>query len=76
MADKTMKLPENAPGAWYVDSSCTLCRVCMEEAPMLLRYTDDESYVYFARQPENDEEIAAAQCALEICPTLAIGNDG
>ena len=37
---------------------------------------DDETAVYFHKQPEGDEETAAAQRAMEICPTLAIGNDG
>ena len=40
------------------------------------QYNDDETYVYFYKQPENEEETAAAQRALDVCPTLAIGNDG
>jgi ferredoxin len=76
MADKASKLPENVEGAWYVDNTCTPCRVCLDEAPNLLKYNDDETYVYFYKQPENDEETAAAQRAMDVCPTLAIGNDG
>src|SRR3954469_3167681 len=76
MADKANKLPENVPGAWYVDNTCTPCRVCLDEAPNLLKYNDDETYVYFYKQPENEDETAAAQRALDVCPTLAIGNDG
>jgi len=76
MADKNSKQPSNAPGAWYVDTTCTLCRTCLEEAPNLLKTTDDETAVYFAKQPEGDAETAAAQRSMEICPTLAIGNDG
>ena len=30
MADKNNKLPENVPGPWYVDNTCTPCRTCME----------------------------------------------
>ena len=60
----------------YVDTTCTPCRVCLDEAPNLLKYNDDETYVYFYKQPENEEEAAAAQRALDVCPTLAIGNDG
>ena len=62
MADKANKLPENVEGAWYVDNTCTPCRVCLDEAANLLKY--------------NDDETAAAQRALDVCPTLAIGNDG
>ena len=76
MADKASKQPENVPGPWYVDATCTPCRVCLDEAPNLLKYNDDETYVYFYKQPENEEETAAAQRALDVCPTLAIGNDG
>jgi len=76
MADKTIKLPENAPGKWYVDQTCTPCRVCVDEAPSLLQYRDDESAVFFARQPASPDEEASAQRAMDVCPTLAIGNDG
>jgi ferredoxin len=76
MADKASKQPENVPGPWYVDTTCTPCRVCLDEAPNLLKYNEDETAVYFFKQPEGDEETGAAQRALEVCPTLAIGNDG
>jgi ferredoxin len=76
MADKASKHPQNAPGAWYVDTTCTMCRTCLEEAPNLLKANEDETAVYFFKQPEGDAETAAAQRAMEVCPTLAIGNDG
>ena len=76
MADKLSKQSENAPGPWYVDTSCALCRLCLEEAPNLLNYTSEETAVYFSKQPETREEMAAAERAMCVCPTLAIGNDG
>lgn len=76
MADITAKVPENVPGPWYVDTTCTPCRVCLDEAPQLLKWNDDETYVYFFKQPEGDEELAAAENAMAICPQNAIGNDG
>jgi ferredoxin len=76
MADSLSKQPENAPGQWYVDTSCALCRLCLEEAPNLLSYNSDETAVHFSKQPEMPEETAAAQRAMDVCPTLAIGNDG
>jgi ferredoxin len=76
MADKLSKQPENAPGPCYVDMSCALCRMCIEEAPNLLKYTKDETAVHFLKQPETSEEMDAAQRAMDVCPTLAIGNDG
>ena len=75
MADKTMKQPENAPGRWYVDVSCALCRNCLEEAPSLLQYSQDQTHVYFVRQPATHEEEVAAENAMNVCPTLAIGDD-
>jgi len=50
--------------------------MCLEEAPNLITYNGDETAVHFSKQPETPEEIEAAQRALEVCPTLAIGNDG
>jgi ferredoxin len=50
--------------------------VCLDEAPQLLKYNDDETYVYFFKQPEGDEELAAAENAMAICPQNAIGSDG
>jgi ferredoxin len=76
MADKLNKQPENVPAPWYVDTSCALCRPCLEEAPNLLKYSRDETAVHFFKQPETPEEMAAAQRATDVCPTLAIGNDG
>ena len=78
MADSTHKLPENVPGAWYVDDTCTPCRVCLDVpgADQFLKYNDDESYVYVHTQPETEEQLAAADEAMAICPQAAIGNDG
>ncbi len=81
MADKTIRIPESAPGPWYVDDTCTPCHVCLDEAGpqsgfSLLKYTDDESKVIFVKQPVSADEQDAAQRALEICPTDAIGSDG
>ena len=76
MADKNSKQPENVPGKWYVDQTCVPCSNCLEEAPTLLKYNADQTYVFFTKQPGTPEEEAAAQKALEICPTGSIGNDG
>jgi ferredoxin len=46
------------------------------EAPSLLKYNEDQTAAYFFKQPETDEEKGDAQRAMEVCPTLAIGNDG
>jgi ferredoxin len=76
MADNTQKVPENVAGKWYVDDTCTPCHVCLDEAPQLLKYTEDESKVFFFKQPETPVEEQAADAAMAICPTGAIGDDG
>ncbi len=76
MADKNNKQPENVPGKWYVDTTCVPCNSCMDEAPTLLKYNADQSYVFFARQPANAQEEECARRALDVCPTSSIGNDG
>ena len=79
MADKTKKVPQNVPGAWYVDEElCTPCRTCMEVsgADQLLKYNDDESKVYFHKQPEGAAELAIADETMAVCPQTAISNDG
>jgi ferredoxin len=76
VADKLIKQPENVPGEWYVDTSCALCRLCLEEGPNLITYNLHETGVHFFKQPETPQEINAAQRAMDVCPTLAIGNDG
>jgi ferredoxin len=42
----------------------------------ILKYNDDESYVYFHKQPEGADETALAEEAAAVCPQNAIGNDG
>jgi ferredoxin len=81
MASKNYRLAENVPGPWYVDNSCLPCLRCLEQAgpdtpAPLLQVGEDESFVFFAKQPESPSEIAAAEFALEVCPQEAIGKDG
>lgn len=76
MADPTDKVPEQAPGRYYVDANCIDCDVCRETAPENFRANEDEGYSYVFKQPENDEEEAQCQDAMESCPVEAIGDDG
>jgi ferredoxin len=78
MADKNDKIPENVPGKYYVDKTCVPCHTCMEVegAGALLKYNDDQTYVYFHAQPTDEAQVKIAEDSLAICPTGAIGNDG
>ena len=76
MADKTNKLPENVPGAFYVDDQCIDCDACRETAPEFFRRNDDKGYSFVYRQPTTPEEVALCQEAMQGCPVEAIGEDG
>jgi len=76
MADKDDRLPDNAPGKWYVDSSCIDCDVCRTTAPDNFEANEDEGYSFVSKQPETSDEEGQCEEALASCPVEAIGNDG
>lgn len=76
MADPTDKLPGQAPGRYFVDGNCIDCDVCRCTAPNNFEANEDEGYSFVVKQPENDEEEAQCQEAMESCPVEAIGDDG
>jgi len=72
MAQTALRLPDNVPGDFYVDSTCIDCDACRIFAPTVFSDTGDQSAVF--HQPETDGEILAAQKALISCPTASIGS--
>jgi len=76
MADNTDKYEDNASGRYYVDTQCIDCDVCRVTAPNNFTRNEEGGYSFVAKQPENDEEEAQCQEALDSCPVEAIGNDG
>ena len=60
----------NAPGDWFVDTSCIDCAAAREVAPSLIVARDGQSV--FARQPETEEELRMAWRARLLCPTASI----
>lgn len=71
MAREALRLPENAPGDFFVDESCIDCDACRQIAPGTFRDHGDRSSVH--RQPETAEEVRRALMALVACPTGSIG---
>lgn len=67
MADPRKRLPGNAPGRWFVDSSCIDCDQCRQIAPDVFVAQGDVSVV--ARQPVDPLRAAMAQVT---CPTASI----
>lgn len=76
MADLRDRVPQNAPGAYYVDASCIDCDPCRSTAPGIFARHDDSAWSFAARQAGTSEEIELAEEALRGCPVDAIGRDG
>ncbi len=76
MAEPSNKYPENVPGPYYVDDTCTDCDLCRSNAPDFFTRQDAFGYTYVRRQPRTAEELAEAEAARLGCPTESIGNDG
>ena len=76
MANLADRLPENASGRYYVDSSCIDCDQCRALAPEFFSRHDDSGFSYVTRQPESAEDMAKVEEVLTSCATASIGNDG
>lgn len=74
MASSQARLPQNAPGAFWVDDSCIDCGCCRVLAPHAFGDLPDAAFVY--RQPDLPAEVADAARAAVSCPVGAIGADG
>jgi glyoxylase-like metal-dependent hydrolase (beta-lactamase superfamily II)/ferredoxin len=71
VANPSRRLPENAPGDFYVDESCIDCDACRQIAPAVFRDHGGQSSVY--RQPRTEGEVLGAVKAVVACPTSSIG---
>lgn len=69
------RLPPNAPGHFYVDSSCTDCDLCRNLAPDFFRRDEDLGQSIVFRQPVAEEDVRLCVEALESCPSESIGAD-
>jgi glyoxylase-like metal-dependent hydrolase (beta-lactamase superfamily II)/ferredoxin len=71
MARESLRLSENSPGPFFVDSTCIDCDTCRQLAPATFGETGEYSYVRC--QPRSVEEENAAYRAPVACPTASIG---
>jgi glyoxylase-like metal-dependent hydrolase (beta-lactamase superfamily II) len=67
------RLIENAPGDYFVDSSCIDCDTCRQIAPEIYSRYDAAGQSIVHRQPETAEQRHRAAMALVACPTTSIG---
>ncbi|MFN2577665.1 MAG: MBL fold metallo-hydrolase [Pyrinomonadaceae bacterium] len=71
MANVALRLPDNVPGDFFVDSTCIDCDACRQIAPETFAEDGDASIV--RDQPESSDHIRRALMALVACPTGSIG---
>jgi glyoxylase-like metal-dependent hydrolase (beta-lactamase superfamily II)/ferredoxin len=71
MALVGLRIADNVPGDFYVDSTCIDCDLCRQIAPSVFGQAGDQSAVF--RQPTSPDEQFAAMKALVTCPTASIG---
>jgi glyoxylase-like metal-dependent hydrolase (beta-lactamase superfamily II)/ferredoxin len=71
MANVALRLPENVPGDFFVDSTCIDCDACRQIAPETFSDDGDTSIVF--QQPRTEKETNRALMALVACPTASIG---
>ncbi|MDB6036799.1 MAG: putative ferredoxin [Verrucomicrobiales bacterium] len=76
MPNRNERNPGNAPGAFYVDSTCIDCDLCRDTAPLSFQRNEEIGLSIVFRQPVSIAEIKQAREALEGCPTESIGCDG
>lgn len=72
MADRSLALPSNVPGDFFVDRTCIDCDTCRIIAPSTFARVGEQSAV--VRQPDADDQVLAAQKAVVACPTASIGS--
>src|SRR4029450_6594647 len=71
MATPAKRLPDNAQGDFYVDSTCIDCDTCRRVAPKVFEEGDGHSFV--REQPRTEQDRRRALMALVACPTASIG---
>jgi glyoxylase-like metal-dependent hydrolase (beta-lactamase superfamily II)/ferredoxin len=71
VASLARRLPDNAPGDFYVDETCIDCDACRRIAPAVFAEAADHSFV--RTQPASEADRRRALMALTACPTGSIG---
>src|SRR6185295_8476728 len=74
MANPQIRVPENVPGDFFVDSTCIDCDACRQIAPAVFGEAAETSFV--KAQPRTSIERRQALHALLSCPTGSIGGLG
>lgn len=73
MARISARLPDNAPGDFFVDDSCIDCETCRVVAPRVFARSDRLGLSVVQHQPASRDDALRAGMALVSCPTSSIG---
>ena len=76
MASSNTRLPDNAPGKYYVIDTCNGCGLCFSKALQNFMYSTDSSYYFIYQQPVDEREEADILEAISVCPMDCIKDDG
>ena len=68
--DMASRHPENAPGEWYVDTTCINCSASRTIAPGV--FAEIAEHTVVAKQPVSKEQLLIAWRARLCCPTASI----
>jgi glyoxylase-like metal-dependent hydrolase (beta-lactamase superfamily II)/ferredoxin len=74
VARVAQRLPENAPGAFFVDDSCIDCDACRQIAPATFARSRRLGQSIVAAQPASVAAETRARMAVVACPTASIGS--
>lgn len=72
MADPRESHPDNAPGDFFIDTTCIDCPICRQAAPGIFGDVPDQAVV--ARQPSGSDELLRTLIGLVSCPVGSIGS--
>jgi glyoxylase-like metal-dependent hydrolase (beta-lactamase superfamily II)/ferredoxin len=72
MADAKRAHASNAPGDYFIDTTCIDCPICRQVAPSI--FGDGPGQAVVVRQPETPGERLRADMALVSCPVGSIGS--
>ncbi|MBI3005883.1 MAG: ferredoxin [Ignavibacteriales bacterium] len=76
MEELATRISDNAPGKYYVTSSCNGCGICFSYALQNFMYSNDSTYYYVYSQPVDKREETDIRRAMEVCPMDCIRDDG
>src|SRR5262249_44023663 len=74
MANLKKRVPEDAAGDFFVDTTCIDCDTCRQLAPAV--FAEGPGHAFVRRQPATPDDRRRALHALVCCPTGPIGDQG